>query len=138
MTIRSGIADFDSHEGEILLPQRSTHRFESPAFAFAGVQLMPRTAPPFTLKCLRHVSPVNLQSDVDIITASVGQVLPIIHDGIVYEQLPYRLRFIVLGVNIVETRRLILAAGSRFGSPYTISPAAQITASITMQAVPLG
>jgi len=137
MTIRIGIADFDSHDGEILLPQRSTHRFQSPAYEYAGVQILPKAAPPFTLKCIRMVSPANLQNDVDVITASVGQIVPIIHDGIVYEQLPYRLRFIVLDVQIIETRRLVLATGSRFGTPFTISPAAQITAGLTLQAVPL-
>lgn len=137
MTIRIGIVDFDSHDGEILLPQRSTHRFQSPAYAYAGVQVLPAAAPPFTLKCIRLTSTVNLQPDVDAITASVGQVLPIIHDGIVYEQLPYRLRFILLDVQVIETRRLVLATGSRFGTAFAIGPAAQITVGLTLQAVPL-
>jgi len=137
MTTRIGIADFDSIEGEILLPQRSTHRFESSAFAYAGVQVLPVSAPPFTLKCIRMTPIAALQSDVAIITASVGQVLPIIHAGITYELAPYQLRFIVLDVNIIETRRLVLATGSRFGVPYTYTPAAQITAALTLQAVPI-
>lgn len=136
MTIRIGIADFDSHDGEILLPQRSTHRFQSSAFAFAGVQVLPPTAPPFTLKCTRLTSPAFLQSDVDTITASVGQVLPIIHDGIIFEQLPYRLRFILLDVQLIETRRLHLATGSRWGTPFTYNPGAQIQVALTLQAVP--
>jgi hypothetical protein len=137
MTLRIGTMDFDSFDGEILLPQRSTHRFESPAVAYAGVQVLPNSAPPFALKCIRMTPAALLVSDAEIINASVGQIVPIVHDALVYEYLPYRLVFIVLSIQINETRKLPLVSGSRYGTPYTYTPGGQITTTITLQAVPL-
>lgn len=135
--IRIAGIPFDTYDGEIQLPKRSTHRFSSPVVPYAGLQVLPPSGPPFTLRLTRFASADTLQAEVDRLNASVGNVVPIIDDGIVYEFLPHRLLFAILDVQVVESSRIVHAAGSRDGIPYSFSPASKVVANITFQAVPI-
>ncbi len=135
--IRIAGIPFDTYDGEIQLLKRSTHRYSSPVVPYAGIQVMPVSSPAFTLRLTRFAPADTLQHEVDRLNASVGNVVPIIDDGIVYEFLPYRLLFAILDVQIVASSRIVHAAGSRDGIAYSFSPAAKVVANITMQAVPL-
>jgi len=135
--IRIAGIPFDTYDGEIQLPKRSTHRYNSPVVPYGGIQVMPISGPAFTLRLTRFAAADTLHHELDRLNASVGNVVPIIDDGIVYEFLPYRLLFAILDVQIVESSRIVHAAGSRDGIPYSFSPAAKVVANITFQAVPI-
>lgn len=137
MTIAINGIHFDIYDGEIQLPKRSTHRYSSPAVPYAGIQVLPPSGPPFTLRLTRFAPSNQLQFDVERFNAAVGNIVSIIDNGIVYEFLPYRLLFAILDVQIVEASRIVHAAGSRLGIPYSYTPAAKTITNFTLQAVPI-
>lgn len=137
MSIRINTKTFDVVEGEILLPKRSTQRFASPSSEHAGVQVLPSMATPFSLNLTRYNHANLLQAELDYGRNLVGNLVSLTFNGIVYEWIQYRLRFLVLDVQPSRTAVLPFASGSRNGVAFTYDPASVVVAVYTFQAVPL-
>lgn len=136
MTLTIGATAFDRYDGDILLPRRTTSRFASPVQPYAGIQVLPEYAPPFTLECIRYTAEGSLSYEREVIERSIGQVLPVVDDGEMYEMLPWRVVFAILDAAVTSTV-VPLAMGSRYDIPFVLRPAGIIQATITMQAVPI-
>lgn len=129
--------DFDVMEGEIQLPRFGTETFQSASTPYGGVQVLPSRAPQFKLQLTRYSHAADYQREMALGPSMVGSLISINLNGVIYDYLPHRCRFVVLEADIVKSQILPLACGSRRGIDYTFDPACMVVTAFTLQAVPM-
>jgi len=126
---------FASCRGPITLPQRTATRFATSTAVDAGAQLTPPTGQPFTLDLTKYVPATSGQQTVDYQLNQIGRLAFFETAGIRYWQSPYRLLFLVLRVDILESKAVARACGHAAGVPFDFAPAWVVRSRWTMQAV---
>lgn len=126
---------FAASRGAITLPHRTATRFATSTAVDAGVQLTPPTGQPFVLELTKYVAATSGQQTVDYHLDQIGRLTFFQTAGIRYWQSPYRLMFLVLGVDILESKAVARACGHAGGLAFDFSPAWVVRSRWTLQAV---
>lgn len=126
---------FASSRGAIVLRHRTATRFSTSTAVDAGVQINPSIGVPFTLDLVKYTPAVQGQSTVDYHKARIGRLVFLESNGIRYWQGPYNLRFLVLDVQIVESKAIVRACGTIEDTPFDYSPAWMVASRWTLQPV---
>jgi len=126
---------FAGSRGVITLPQRTATRFATSTAVDAGVQLTPPTGLPFQLDLTKFVAATAGQITVDYHLNQIGKLVFLESAGIRYWQSPYRYRFVVLAVDITESKAVARACGHAAGIAFDFAPAWVVRSRWTMQAV---
>lgn len=126
---------FAKSRGAVTLRQRSVNRFATSTAVEAGAQVQPESALPFTLELTKYV-PANIgQLTVDYHLAQIGKLVFMETNGVRYWNGPYFLKFLVLGVEIMESKAIVRACGTAAGQSFDFAPAWMVVSRWTMQAV---
>jgi hypothetical protein len=126
---------FAASRGAITLPQRTATRFATSTAVNAGAQLTPPTGQPFALDLTKYVAATNGQDAVDYHLDRIGRLAFFESNGIRYWQSPYRYLFLVLNVEILESKAVARACGHAGGVAFDFSPGWVVRSRWTLQAV---
>jgi hypothetical protein len=126
---------FAVSRGVIKLPHRTTTRFSTSTAADAGTQVNPPIGMPFTLDLTKYVPAELGQLTVNYHLDRIGRVVFLQSAGIRYWQPPYRFRFVVLDVEIMDSQAIPMACGHALGQAFEYSPAWVVRSRWTLQPV---
>ncbi|MEM8910818.1 MAG: hypothetical protein AAGC97_03545 [Planctomycetota bacterium] len=133
--IRIGTFEFDRFTGNIVLPSVSATPFVQAGTAHVGVQIQPIAGRPFTLRVWRVDASNYLLANLNVQKARIG------NDDTLFAfstniTTTFGYRFFVNDVREVESDIIPFASGSRFGVPYSHTPASFLVTDWELIAVP--
>lgn len=126
---------FADSKGAIVLRHRTTTRFSTSTAADAGAQVNAATGIPFTFDLTKYVESNMGQPTVDYHKAQIGKLAFLQSGGIRYWQGPYSYRFLVLDVQIVESKAIPRACGYVNDVAFDYDPAWMVVSRWTLQPV---